>query len=488
MMKTMMLSILCAVALVSGAANAATVEEILAAQPAQTTADQAKWSGAFIALGKDAIVDCSARLVPAGQGDDLAVRYALSGIAKHATRPGAAAEAALVADAFAEALTRATHAEVRAFLLEQIQFTGGDAVVDRVAPFLNDPEVATQAAATLAAIDTARANAALGATPAVRTVDADVAMPEVIEPDEARQAILDDLHAMNGRDLARYIESTHNRDMRLVALTRLAEEDTRRALSVTLDAVKDKDADFRTAALQVAETLDEDSTSKKFLRAMKKADDATAHDIWRMLVRRGDARIPEAPEGVDAEGFRPLFNGVDLKGWDGNRLGYEAKNGELHWRDGGKNLYTDEDYPNFHLRFEFRLEPGSNNGLGVRVPLGGHAASDGIELQILDDDDPQYADIKDYQHHGSVYGVVPAKPGHLKPDGEWNTQEVIVDGYHFTVILNGTTIVDADVAEAAKNWTGDKELPAGLLNKTGRLALLGHNTPVAFRNLYVKKL
>ena len=47
----------------------------------------------------------------------------------------------------------------------------------------------------------------------------------------------------------------------------------------------------------------------------------------------------------------------------------------------------------------------------------------GMEIQVLDDASDRYKDIKPWQHHGSIYGVVPAKTGALKPAGEWNSEE-----------------------------------------------------------------
>ena len=190
----------------------------------------------------------------------------------------------------------------------------------------------------------------------------------------------------------------------------------------------------------------------------------------------------------DAEaGFTPLFNGVDLSGWTGDTAGYQALNGELVCKPGG-NLYTEADYSDFHLRFDFKLTPGANNGLGIRVQPGAHAAYDAIELQILDDTAEKYKDIKPWQFHGSVYGIVPAKQGFLKPVGEWNSQEVIADGTHIKVVLNGETIVDADIKEATKDGMPDGKEHPGLFNTSGRIGFIGHGDVLYFRNIRVKSL
>lgn len=188
------------------------------------------------------------------------------------------------------------------------------------------------------------------------------------------------------------------------------------------------------------------------------------------------------------EGFVSLFNGKDLTGWEGDTKGYVAENGELVCKPGG-NIYTAEDFDNFVLRFEFKLTPGGNNGLGIRIAPGkGDAAYQAMELQILDNTAEKYKDLQPYQYHGSIYGVVPAKRGFLKPVGEWNEQEVIADGDRIKVILNGEVIVDADIREASKDGTMDGKEHPGLLRPSGRIGFLGHGDVIYFRDIRVKRL
>jgi hypothetical protein len=111
-----------------------------------------------------------------------------------------------------------------------------------------------------------------------------------------------------------------------------------------------------------------------------------------------------------------------------------------------------------------------------------------MELQILDNEADIYKDLNVYQYHGSVYGVIPAKRGFLKPVGEWNTEEAIVNGTKIKVILNGTVILDGDIAEARKNGTLDHKDHPGLKNETGHIGFLGHGSVVRFRNIRVKTL
>lgn len=192
-----------------------------------------------------------------------------------------------------------------------------------------------------------------------------------------------------------------------------------------------------------------------------------------------------------SDGFVALFNGRNLDGWIGDTVSYTANDGCIVITPGNKfggNLYTVNEYADFIYRFEFQLTPGANNGLGIRTPLDGDAAYVGMELQILDNTDPIYADLQPYQYHGSVYGVIPAQREFLNPVGEWNYEEVEVQGSHVKVILNGTVIVDGDIASARDNGTMDHKDHPGLKNTKGHIGFLGHGSVLKFRNIRIKVL
>ncbi len=197
-----------------------------------------------------------------------------------------------------------------------------------------------------------------------------------------------------------------------------------------------------------------------------------------------DVNTPSDKEEKD--GFTVLFNGKDLDGWQGDVKGYAVEDGVLKCLGG--NLLTEKEYADFVFRFEFQLTPGANNGLGIRTPLEGDAAYVGMELQILDNTASIYANLKPYQYHGSVYGVIPARRGFLRPVGEWNYQEVTVQGTKVKVVLNGTVIVDGDIAGAIANGTMDQKEHPGLSNSRGHIGFLGHGSVVKFRNIRIREL
>ena len=189
-------------------------------------------------------------------------------------------------------------------------------------------------------------------------------------------------------------------------------------------------------------------------------------------------------------GFVTLFDGKTLTGWKlvrGHGPGYVVKDGLLVCpKEGGGNLFTEKEYSNFIFQFEFRLQPAGNNGVGIRAPLEGDAAYVGMEIQILDNEAPEYKDLRPGQYHGSVYDVIPAKRGYVKKPGEWNTEEIRAEGRRIKVTVNGTVILDADL-DSVKDPEVLKKHP-GLARASGHIGFLGHGALLEFRNIRIKEL
>ena len=194
-------------------------------------------------------------------------------------------------------------------------------------------------------------------------------------------------------------------------------------------------------------------------------------------------------------GFQPIFDGQSLDGWvglNGDSSSYYVKDGMLICKATGKvHLFTEKQFSDFVFRLQIKMDPGGNNGIGIRTKRDASPHIYGMEIQVLDDD--YYADgepikLKDYQHHGSIYGVVPAKTGYLRPAGQWNEQEIICDGRHVKVTLNGNVIINADLDSVRPR---DQMDHPGLKYCKGHISLHAHGNygaEVFFRNLRVKEL
>lgn len=183
-----------------------------------------------------------------------------------------------------------------------------------------------------------------------------------------------------------------------------------------------------------------------------------------------------------------LFNGKDFTNWGGagktEQNGYVIKDGTITSTPQCRVLQTEKEFSSYVLQFEFKLTPGANNGLGIHYPGKGDAAYTGMEIQILDNTHPKYANLKDYQFHGGLYTLVAAKKGHLKPVGEWNKEVVTIKGPMVKVELNGTVIMEANLDEINESTPKHE----GAKRRSGHLAFCGHGDIVSFKNIKIKEL
>ena len=213
---------------------------------------------------------------------------------------------------------------------------------------------------------------------------------------------------------------------------------------------------------------------------------------WRNLFIReiGSDEADKLLRGKDPAGFEPVFNGKDFTGWAGPIDNYQVKDGAITCRPKkGGTIYTKNEYDDFVARLEFKLPPGGNNGLAIRYPGSGDTAYVGMcESQVLDDNYEKATGekIDPRQAHGSAYGMVAAQRGYQHPIGEWNYEEVTVKGPTIKVELNGTVILDCDLSQVTDYLAGHAH--PGKDRTRGYFGFAGHNDPVMFRNISIKRL
>jgi hypothetical protein len=198
---------------------------------------------------------------------------------------------------------------------------------------------------------------------------------------------------------------------------------------------------------------------------------------------------PAALAAQTQDGFTPLFNGKNLDGWEvrsakeSDKDKWSAKDGILVAKPGGGWIGTTKMYGDFILKVEWKIFAGGNSGVFLRVPDVKSKESPsvlGMEIQILDDNAPQYKDkLKPYQYCGGLYHFQGPSKKMFKGAGEWNTYQITCKGEKISVVFNGEKVIDAD---ASKDETLNKR------PRRGFIGLQNHNSGVEFRNIRIKSL
>jgi hypothetical protein len=192
-----------------------------------------------------------------------------------------------------------------------------------------------------------------------------------------------------------------------------------------------------------------------------------------------------------AEGFVPLFNGKNLEGWwcrGENKEAFRVKDDGVllvTGEEGGDWLFTDEQYGDFILRYQYRCVSGEgNSGVGIRAPKEGNPAHDGFEIQVIrpDWETP-------YQRSCALYAVQPPEAQADRPFGEWNSVEVMANGTRIRTTLNGRVVYDIHTTDfTPETITEDWQKPANNRPRSGYIALQDHSDAVEFRKMRIKPL
>ena len=99
---------------------------------------------------------------------------------------------------------------------------------------------------------------------------------------------------------------------------------------------------------------------------------------------------------------------------------------------------------------------------------------------------PGYKKLDPRQYNGSAYGMVAVHRGYLRKQGQWNFEEVTVKGSTIKVELNGYLVLDADLSKVTKYMANSPH--PGKDRTSGYFGFAGHNDPVEFRNVSIKRL
>ncbi|MBD3747899.1 MAG: DUF1080 domain-containing protein [Sphingobacteriales bacterium] len=206
------------------------------------------------------------------------------------------------------------------------------------------------------------------------------------------------------------------------------------------------------------------------------------------------------------EGFKNLVSKNSTDGWHTYGKTYVGKawtveNQTLHFnpdeieQSEKGDLVTDSDYENFHLKFEWKISKNGNSGVMFNVKDDATKYPQpyltGPEMQVLDNDG--HPDAKIFKHRaGDLYDLIPSSQETVKPVGEWNKAEIIVNKGKLEFHLNGVKVVETTMWDEAWNkmvaGSKFKSMPDFGKFKSGKIVFQDHGNEVWYRNIMIKTL
>jgi len=213
----------------------------------------------------------------------------------------------------------------------------------------------------------------------------------------------------------------------------------------------------------------------------------------------------------EASGWQLLFDGKTKNGWhvyghksDGSA--WVVEDGTIHldpkemddWQvKSGGDIATDEEFDNFELQLDWKIDSGGNSGIIFYVHEGDdsvrykYAWYTGPEMQVLDNE--AHPDAKIIKHRaGDLYDLITSTPETVKPAGEWNHVKMVSENGHLEFYLNGTKVLETTLWD--DNWKSlvagskFKDMPEFGTFKKGHIVLQDHGNKVWFKNIKIRKL
>jgi hypothetical protein len=202
-------------------------------------------------------------------------------------------------------------------------------------------------------------------------------------------------------------------------------------------------------------------------------------------------------EAEKTDGWRLLFDGQSTAGWRdyGKKTisdGWIVQDGALTRVGAGGDIISNDEFKNFELAIDWKIEPGGNSGIFYRASEENDEIYwNAVEMQVLDD--AQHPDGQNpLQSAGAAYDLYPAPRGHVHAGGEWNTARLVVNGNHVEHWLNGFKMVEYELGSADWNSkvAGSKFKPHPQFGKNtqGHIGLQDHGNVVAYRNIKIRVL
>jgi uncharacterized protein len=210
---------------------------------------------------------------------------------------------------------------------------------------------------------------------------------------------------------------------------------------------------------------------------------------WALGLEKGSGKVTDTANVLSAaekkDGFKLLFDGTSMKGWKYRRedgpKSWSVQNGMLcntlktdkegNFIDHGTDIYTEETFRDFVVRYEYQVAPKSNSGFYLR---GRH------EIQIFDD---FKANKPELSGNGAVYNVKAVSQFASRKAGQWQTAEARIVGNKISLILNGVTVHEGVISDKGTGGQLDDNV-----DQPGPILLQGDHGAVTFRNIRIKRL
>jgi len=198
-----------------------------------------------------------------------------------------------------------------------------------------------------------------------------------------------------------------------------------------------------------------------------------------------------------AAGWRLLFDGTTTAGWRNYGKptisdGWKVQDGSLTRVGAGGDIITTDEFKNFELTIDWKIEPAGNSGIFWRASEDSDAIYwNAPEMQVLDD--AKHPDGQSpLTSAGASDDLYPAPTGHVHPGGEWNSARLVVNGNHVEQWLNGFKMVEFELG--SRDW--DSKIAASKFkphlrfgkNAQGHIGLQDHGNVVAYRNIKIRAL
>ena len=180
-------------------------------------------------------------------------------------------------------------------------------------------------------------------------------------------------------------------------------------------------------------------------------------------------------------GFRSLFNGKDLTGWEGDLKLWKVADNAIVGDSAGiqhnQFLVSKEEFSDFELKLEFRLKDGVGNS-GVQFRTKRIPNSTEVSGYQADIGENYWGCLYDESRRNKILVKAPDNFEKSLKKGDWNEYTISANGDHIVLKVNGVTTVDY------------KEPDAEIARK-GIIALQVHSggpLKVEFRNIRIKSL